>query len=311
MRTSEEGRKVLRHEEGEVLRAYRDVVGVWTIGVGLTAASGVVTPRAGMTISPEESDRLLTLALERNYEPAVLMAMSAQGSVDVTRPAQHAFDAGVGFHFNTGAILTASWVRYWKVRDWPAVRVWLMKWNKGGGRVLPGLTARRQREYALLKDGTYAWPGAVRPSQPIDGLALLAAPVTEAERPGLVEALVALGYAPSLTVTLTSAAVKRFQDAHGLTIDGVVGRATASAIERALDARVKGTVSAGATGAAAAGGVGAVQYGVPDFGIPGLEAFPALAAAVWGARVAFQYRDSIAAALHLAAPRVAAWLRSF
>lgn len=43
--TSPEGLAFLERHEGVVLRAYRDVVGVWTIGAGLTAASGVVKPQ--------------------------------------------------------------------------------------------------------------------------------------------------------------------------------------------------------------------------------------------------------------------------
>lgn len=305
-RTSKDGLKALKHEEGEVLRAYRCPAGIWTIGVGLTAASGVVRPVAGMTISPEESDRLLALALERNYEPAVRRAMNR-----TVGPMDHEFDAGVGFHFNTGAIARASWVKRWLVGDWAGTETAFKAWNKGGGKVLPGLVARREREFRMLRAGVYEFPGVRRPSQPIDGLARLAAPITAAQVPALVEALVTLGYAPALEVKLTSGAVKKFQDAHGLTVDGIVGRATASAIQRALDARAKGSRAFAATGAGAAAGGVAVNVEVPDFGIPGLEAFPALAAAVWGARIAFQYRDTIAAALHVTAPRLARWLRSF
>jgi len=97
------GLEQLVAEEGEVLRAYRDVAGVWTIGVGLTAASGVVTPKAGMVITKAESRRLLAAALKRRYEPAVAAAM-------LGAPA-HAFDGAVSFHFNTGAIARASWVK--------------------------------------------------------------------------------------------------------------------------------------------------------------------------------------------------------
>lgn len=299
-RTSKDGLKALKHEEGEALRAYPCPAGIWTIGAGLTAASGVVKPHAGMTISPEESDRLLALALERNYEPAVRRVMPDAK--------QHEFDAGVGFHFNTGAIARATWVKRWLVRDWKGTETAFKAWNKGGGRVLPGLVARREREFRMLKDGVYEFPGVTRPSQPFDGLAKLAAPITEAQVPALVGALRTLGYVSAHEDRLTSAAVKRFQDAHGLTIDGIVGRATASAIQRALDARSKGGV---ATAATAAGAGGAAAVDLPDVGIPGLEAFPALAAAAWAARIAFQYRDSIAAALHLTAPRIANWLRSF
>lgn len=42
-----------------MLTAYRCPAGKWTIGAGLTAASGVVTPRAGMTITRAKASWLL------------------------------------------------------------------------------------------------------------------------------------------------------------------------------------------------------------------------------------------------------------
>jgi hypothetical protein len=81
MQTTSEDKGIafLEAHEGVVLTAYRCPAGVWTIGAGLTAASGVVTPSPGMTISRAEAGRLLKLALARNYEPAVRNAM---GPVD-------------------------------------------------------------------------------------------------------------------------------------------------------------------------------------------------------------------------------------
>ena len=104
MRISEPGLAMLEAEEGVVLRAYRCPAGVWTIGAGLTAASGVVKPGPGMVITPEAAKDLLARALARNYEPAVTRAM------EPGHPVAHEFDAGVMFHFNTGAIGRASWV---------------------------------------------------------------------------------------------------------------------------------------------------------------------------------------------------------
>jgi GH24 family phage-related lysozyme (muramidase) len=74
--TSEEkGIPFLKAHEGVVLTAYRCPAGKWTIGAGLTAASGVVTPRAGMTITRAEASHMLKQALARNYEPAVRQAI--------------------------------------------------------------------------------------------------------------------------------------------------------------------------------------------------------------------------------------------
>ncbi|MCA3470636.1 MAG: lysozyme, partial [Rhodobacter sp.] len=155
MRISEAGIAMLEAEEGVVLRAYRCPAGVWTIGAGLTAASGVVTPHAGMVITAHDASDLLNKALARNYEPAVARAM-AKG-----QPVQHEFDAGVMFHFNTGAIGRASWVKAWIADNAAAARKGLAAWNKGGGKVLPGLVKRRKREADLLLKGVYT-PGKAR-----------------------------------------------------------------------------------------------------------------------------------------------------
>lgn len=120
----------------------------WTIGAGLTAASGVIVPKAGMVITREGATAALAQALERNYEPRVRKAMPGAK--------QHEFDAGVSFDFNTGAIHKATWVKRWLSKVAPAViRDSLAQWNKGGGKVLPGLVSRRKREADMLLLGVY------------------------------------------------------------------------------------------------------------------------------------------------------------
>jgi lysozyme len=295
--TSPKGLTFLKRHEGVVLRAYRDAAGVWTIGCGLTAASGVVRPKAGMVITEAEADRLLGLALARNYEPAVARAMPG------ARP--HEFDAGVSFHFNTGAIDRASWVNAWRNRDWAAVLVGLRKWTRGGGRVLPGLRNRREAEFRLLQNADYG----VTPRAPAPGFARWALPMTAVEKAKVIAELYRLGYkAAPAAADITADEVRRFQRDHGLTSDGVIGRATLSALQRRIDAARKTGVTAGA------GAGGAVATQAPGFG----DALPAwaepvllaglAAVALW---LAWTYRDVIAAKLGARAPKLAGWLRSF
>lgn len=304
MQTSAEGLAFLERHEGVVLKAYRDVVGIWTIGAGLTAASGVVKPVAGMTISEAEASRLLGEALRRNYEPAVARTMPGAR--------QHEFDAGVSFHFNTGAIGRASWVRKWIARDWPATRIALLLWNKGGGRVLPGLTRRREEEFALLKDATYGFhrPARVQPPAPT-GWAKVVAPVTVVQMPAIRAGLAGLGYPVGDTRDeIAAEAVRAFQRDHGLTADGIIGRATASTLQRVLDARAKAKVPA------AIAALGAAEA-VPSDGLEALASIPfageaaIVLAALRAAWLAFGYRDTLAPALDPHLPRVAALLRSF
>ena len=304
MDISEPGIAMLEAEEGVVLRAYRCPAGVWTIGAGLTAASGVVTPRAGMVITPDEASALLAKALEKNYEPAVDRAMWPG------RPVQHEFDAGVMFHFNTGAIGRASWVKAWITDNADAARRGLMAWNKGGGKVLPGLVKRREREADLLLKGVYTPVKARRAAVTAHGPARIALPLSAAEFSAARAALAGLGYAVGTDpIRITAQAVRSFQRDHDLTVDGILGRATLSTLQRRIDARRKTAVAApalGLTGAGTATGGTDALAGVPLSGAVLLGL-----AVLWAGWLAFQYRDAIAATVQRRLPRLARILRSF
>ncbi|MCU0826635.1 MAG: peptidoglycan-binding protein [Tabrizicola sp.] len=303
MQTSAKGRADLKLHEGEVLKAYRDPVGILTIGVGLTSASGVIKVRPGMVITAEESDRLLTLALRRNYEPRVAKVMP--------KAKQHEFDGAVGFDFNTGAIHRASWVKAWMLQNWVQVEAKLKLWNKGGGKVLPGLVRRREAEYQLIRFGRYESDKGIKQlANP--GAAKIALPLTPEELVNVIDGFERLGFRLGASeVLLSEKVVRAFQKKYDLTVDGILGRATLSTLQRALDARGKAKPTA-AVGAASGG----VSVADPA-DIPGLEAMPWLTEAVFAGAalyalwLAWRYRDQIAAAVQSPLPRVAAFLRSF
>jgi lysozyme len=304
MKTSREGVKFLERHEGVVLRAYRDAVGVWTIGAGLTAASGVVTPKPGMVITAEEASRLLAQALERNYEPAVRRALSRYGELDCH---QVEFDGAVSFHFNTGSIGRASWVEAWHRRDWAGVNAGLSKWVRGGGRVLPGLVRRRVEEYILMRYGSYD-PSLPAPSER-RGTARITLRLAPREIEAVRDGLRKLGHDPGpVAGAVALDAVARFQAAHGLTVDGILGRATLTTLQRRLDARAKAGAVAGAGGAGAAAQVPGLDGIVPQADLVSLVLLGGVAAAaLW---LAWRYRDVVAAKVQRVAPRTATWLRS-
>lgn len=61
--------------------------------------------------------------------------------------------ATVSFTFNLGAgrLQTSTLRRRINQRDWPQAVSELRRWVRGGGRVLPGLAARREAEAELLR----------------------------------------------------------------------------------------------------------------------------------------------------------------
>ncbi len=315
MQTSAQGIAALEHEEGVVLKAYRDVVGFWTIGAGLTAASGVIRPKAGMTITREQATALLAQALERNYEPRVRKAMAGQRGSTVITPKQHEFDAGVSFDFNTGAIHKASWVKRWLAGAAPiAIRGALALWNKGGGKVLPGLTRRRAREADMLLMGIYSVGATASPPAPGAAWARWGLSLSPGEKIAAIEALAKLGYkvGDKRDVVALDAA-RAFQRDHDLTVDGIIGRATLTTLQRRIDASRKGVAPVAATAAAApVASVDAAPDAVAGIDLPdGIEVLPLVGSGLWLLRYLWIYRDHIAAIVHPALPRLAAFLRSF
>lgn len=314
MRMSANGLAFLEAHEGVVLKAYRDPVGVWTIGAGLTAASGVVKPRAGMIISRTEASELLARALKYKYEPAVAEAMTHLKGSTVIAPLQHEFDAGASFHWNTGAIGKATWVKRWRnTATAELIRTGLMAWNKGGGKVLPGLTRRRKEEADMLLLAAYA---GVKLAEPRTGNARWALAMTIDEITRVREGFRKLGYDPGPDADgVRTAATVQFQADNDLKADGIIGRATLSTLQRALDARSKAKPAAVAT--AASGGATVALPDRPASDVPGLTDLPWLPEAALGLALlyalwlAWRYRDQVATKVQSRMPRVAAFLRSF
>lgn len=295
LKTSPQGIAFLERHEGVVLKAYRDPVGIWTIGAGLTKASGVVTPKGGMLLTPSQASNLLAEALHRNYEPTV--------NVEMPGALQEEFDGAVSFHFNTGAIKRASWVKFWRSGNWSEVKRRLGLWNKAGGRVLKGLTRRRAEEYVVMRFGTY---GGQLPSSK-GGSARIVVSMSAPEIADLRADFSALGFDPgSRSDGIAETAVRAFQGKHGLTVDGLIGRATLSTVQRMRDAKRKAATAGAATAGGAAAGAA----------VPGIDALPVDPSALgagggvaWLIWVAWTYRDAIAAMIEASNPEIAKWLR--
>lgn len=144
MQTSEKGIALIKEFEGCKLTAYQDSVGVWTIGYGWTQPVDGKPIRAGMTIKQETAERLLKTGLV-SYESDV----SRLVKVDLT---QGQFDALVSFTYNLGArsLSTSTLLRKLNGGDYAGAADEFLRWNKAGGKVLNGLTRRREAERALF-----------------------------------------------------------------------------------------------------------------------------------------------------------------
>ncbi|CAH3840489.1 glycoside hydrolase family protein [Enterobacter cloacae] len=144
MQTSDKGIALIKQFEGCKLTAYQDSVGVWTIGYGWTQPVDGKPIRAGMTIKQETAERLLKTGLV-SYESDV----SRLVKVGLT---QGQFDALVSFTYNLGArsLSTSTLLRKLNSGDYAGAANEFLRWNKAGGKVLNGLTRRREAERALF-----------------------------------------------------------------------------------------------------------------------------------------------------------------
>ena len=144
MQTSDKGIALIKQFEGCKLTAYQDSVGVWTIGYGWTQPVDGKPIRAGMTIKQETADRLLKTGLV-SYESDV----SRLVKVGLT---QGQFGALVSFAYNLGAraLSTSTLLRKLNAGDYAGAADEFLRWNKAGGKVLNGLTRRREAERALF-----------------------------------------------------------------------------------------------------------------------------------------------------------------
>ncbi|EGK3605236.1 lysozyme [Escherichia coli] len=144
MQTSDKGISLIKQFEGCKLTAYQDSVGVWTIGYGWTQPVDGKPIRAGMTIKQETAERLLKTGLV-SYESDV----SRLVKVSLT---QGQFDALVSFTYNLGArsLSTSTLMRKLNAGDYAGAADEFLRWNKAGGKVMNGLTRRREAERALF-----------------------------------------------------------------------------------------------------------------------------------------------------------------
>lgn len=141
--------EIIGHE-AIVLEAYKDSKGVWTWSIGITNASGhAVYPR--YKDNPQTLEHCIEVylwLLRAKYIPDVIKAF---GSVVLT---EAQFAAALSFHYNTGAILKADWVKQVKAGDLAAARESIMNYRKP-----PEIIHRREKERDLFFDGKWSQTG--------------------------------------------------------------------------------------------------------------------------------------------------------
>lgn len=132
---SQAGIDLIKHFEGLRLEAYKDPIGVWTIGYGHTA-----TAQPGQQITEADAEALL-----RNDLAWAEDAVRRHVTVPLT---QGQYDALVSFTYNLGesALAKSTLLRKLNAGDSTGAAAEFGRWVHADGRKLAGLVRRRAAE---------------------------------------------------------------------------------------------------------------------------------------------------------------------
>lgn len=223
MRMSADGRAALIAREGKRLTAYKDTVGVWTIGVGHTSAAGPPNVTKGLTITDAECDEILARDLVQ-YEDAVNSALTRAIS-------QKSFDALVSLCFNigTGGFAKSTVVKRINAGDMTGAAEAILMWDKP-----PEIMGRRMQEYGQFKTGLYddvppPAQAAMLPLSRGDGGKDVKALQSQLKAAGIYAGKIDGDFGPA-----TDAAVRELQRRQGLKVDGIAGPKTRAALTNLL-----------------------------------------------------------------------------
>ena len=145
MRLGSKGLELIKSFEGFYSKPYLDPIGIPTIGYGATyyPDKRKVTMKDKPLTEKEASDLLKEMMV--TYENDVKRLVKRELN-------QNQFDALVSFTYNLGSANLGKSTLLKKVNANPCdktIKDEFLKWNKAGGKVLNGLTRRRNAEAEL------------------------------------------------------------------------------------------------------------------------------------------------------------------
>jgi lysozyme len=144
MKLNKEGADLIKSFEGCKLKAYQCSAMKWTIGYGNTFFEDGTPVVAGNAISQEKAEQLFEIIASDFSDKVVKLVPS-----HIT-PNQ--FGALVSFAYNCGIANLQKSTLLKKVianHNDLSIKAEFLKWNKAGGKVLAGLTRRREAESNL------------------------------------------------------------------------------------------------------------------------------------------------------------------
>jgi|SRR5690606_29259224 len=150
MNITKKGIDLMKEFEGLRLEAYQDIVGVWTIGYGNTYYEDGTKVKKGDKITKERALDLYTNIMNK-FSDQVRNSMINPDRISDTQ-----FSAMVSLAYNIGISAFKGSTLLRKVNANPCdptIPSEFLRWNKAGGKVINGLTRRRQAEADLYTNG--------------------------------------------------------------------------------------------------------------------------------------------------------------
>lgn len=135
---------LVRRFEGCRLRAYQDVVGIWTIGWGETLGVD-----EGMVWSQQQADA----ALQQRVAQFLLGVLKRCPELHLAAPQRTAACVSLAYNIGLGAFGASSVCRKTMRQDYLGAADSFLLWDKAGGRRVAGLTRRREAERAVYLEG--------------------------------------------------------------------------------------------------------------------------------------------------------------
>ncbi len=164
MKLNQAGLNLIKKYEGFRAKAYRDAVGVWTIGYGHTSMAGLPTVTPGLKISRQQGENILARDVEkfaRQIRPLIFVDLN-----------DNQFSALVSFAYNVGVggFKRSSALQRVNAGRFDAVPNRLSLWVKAGGKTLKGLVRRRAAEGELfLSSANHQAEKSTQPIGPVSG----------------------------------------------------------------------------------------------------------------------------------------------
>lgn len=131
--------------EGRELEAYRDIVGVVTICDGDTS-----NVKMGQRATPEECDQRLARQMVRHAVPVIRCVPALK---DPARRQQLAASVVLAYNIGPAGFCGSTVARRFNAGNWKGGCDAFLMWNRAGGRVIRGLTNRRNAERKICLTG--------------------------------------------------------------------------------------------------------------------------------------------------------------